>query len=158
MGSSCFTSSHDMPSKTSHFMLLQGVPAPCPRMPCTWRCHQSPWHGMKVLAPAWHCHTQTALAQWLRKQLPTELMAFPSPSGFPCPLGWHCPPTRNWGTGTSPGSQTEALCLKAQLLTSHTQRDCGCQWHRDRHLYTECRRTKLFRDHWKKHQIWQLQK
>lgn len=108
-GNICFTSSHHMPSKISHFISMQGVPAPCPRTPCTWRWHQSPWQGLKALAPAWHCHTQTALPQWLRKQV----MPFLSPSGFPCPLGWHCPPARNRGTNISPRSLTEALCLKA---------------------------------------------
>lgn len=36
-GNLCFTSSHHMPSKISHVIFLQGVPAPCPRTQCTWR-------------------------------------------------------------------------------------------------------------------------
>ena len=76
------------------------------------------------------------------QQNPAPQTPFPSPSSFPCASCWSCPPTRNWGTNTSP------VCLKAQLFPSLTQRVCGCQrGSGPTSLHIECGRTKLCRHH-----------
>ena len=98
------------------------------------------WPGTAAPTQLWFSDSARSCQQNPAPQTP-----FPSPSSFPCASCWSCPPTRKWGTNTSP------VCLKAQLFPSLTQRVCGCQrGSGPTSLHVECGRTKLCRHHWKK--------
>lgn len=107
-----------MLSKTSPFIFLQAVPAPCPWMLRTQRCCWSPWHGKpctrlltaKVLGtslPLPYPHSSDSVTQQGAAKKPPFP---PRPTSFPHTPGWSCPPTRKWSPNASLGN-TDSRCM-----------------------------------------------
>lgn len=131
-----------MLSKTCSFIFFQGVPAPCPWMLCTQRCCRSPWHvkpctrllttkapDSRLALP--HPHSSGSVTQWgAANKTPHHGCRFHQvPLALPCTSGWSCPPTRNWGTNTSPRITDSRCCVPQSTAFPLTDPEGlgGCQ-------------------------------